>query len=502
MLIDDDDELREATAALLEREGYEVHRCTGAEEGLEHLRLGAAPDLILLDLMMPHMDGWEFRVEQKRDPRFSAIPVVAMSADRSAKAEAIDAYAYLRKPVSEIELLDTIGNLVQSLERERLDARTRELERLRALGALAAGIAHHVNNPLAFVLGSLELAQQQANDLGARLTGPDAFSMVGLNQVLARAQRGAERIASIVRGIAMFATADTEQVLAIDVNEVLESSIQVAVNELRHSARLERDYAPVPSVQGNPAKLGQVFLDLLLNAVRAIGEGTHREHVIRVGTSTGPGRTAVITISDTGRGLTPSLKARVFDPFFSTKSAGAGMSFGLFASREIIEDMGGRIEVESDVYRGSTYRVILPSGRPAAVPRPSTVGASPDRKRPVVMVVDDEPIMCDLTEALLGSDYEVITFTDSRAALASMLQGSFDVILCDLMMPGVSGIDVYERLTEERPDVAQKVVFMTGGAFTERARAFLAKTRRPQIRKPFRREELTDAIEAQLSPRH
>lgn len=500
MLVDDDDQLRSAMAKLLEREGYDVDACHDGIQALEHLRDGVMPDVILLDLRMPKMDGWEFRVEQKRDPRLASIPVVAMSADTSAKAAAIDAWAYLHKPVDERELLDTVGGLVQSLDREQLEARRKEAERLRSLGALAAGIAHQVNNPLAFVLGSLELAQQQANDLGARLTGPDAFSMVGLNQVLARAQRGAERIASIVRGISMFAMADTEEVVAIDLNEVVESAIQVASNELRHSARLERDYSSLPSVRGNPARLGQVFLDLLLNAVRAIGEGSQREHVIRVSTSAGPGRTAIVTISDTGRGLTPALKSRIFDAFFSTKSSGTGMSFGLYASREIVESMGGTIEVESDVYQGSLYRVTLPGGGAALRSRSAAIGTS--RKRPAVLVIDDEPIMCDLTAALLGDLYEVASFTDARAALASIIEGSFDVILCDLMMPGLNGIDLYERIEAARPELAQRVVFMTGGAFTERARDFLATTRRPQVRKPFRREELTDVIEAQLAPKH
>jgi len=502
LLVEDDDVLREALTQLLESNGYQVDACSDAPQALEHLRQGAVPDVILLDLVMPNMDGWEFRVEQKRDPVLASIPVVAMSADHSAKAQAIDAYAYLTKPVDEQQLLDTVEQIVHSLESERLDARTKELERLRSLGALAAGIAHQVNNPLAFVLGSLELAQQQASDLGARLSGPDAFSMVGLNQVLVRAQRGAERIASIVRGISMFAMADTDEVIAIDVNEVLESSIQVASNEVRHSGRLERDYANVPKVRGNPAKLGQVFLDLLLNAVRAIGEGSHREHVIHVGTSIGPGRTAIITISDTGRGLSPALKSRIFDPFFSTKSSGSSMGFGLFASREIVQSMGGRIEVESELYKGSTYRVILPTCVAQSPVRRSLASPDSGRTKPCVLIVDDEPVMCDLTAALLGDEYEVATFTDARAALASMLDGSFDVILCDLMMPGLSGMDLYERLEDERPDLAQRVVFITGGAFTERARAFLAKTRRPQVRKPFRREELTDVIESQLSLKH
>ncbi len=504
MVIDDDDQLRKAMADLLEERGYIVDSCAGGQEALGRLRAGALPDVILLDLRMPHMDGWEFRIEQRRDPNWASIPVVALSADRSPKAVAIDADAYLTKPVDERVLVETIELVVRTLDSDRRRARASELDRLHSLGALAAGIAHEVNNPLAFVLGNLELAQRKAAELEARLSGPDAFSMVGLRQLLTRAQRGAERIESVVRGVSMFASADTDAVHAVDVHEVLESSLQLASNEIRHCARLERAYESVPHVRGNPTQLGQVFLNLLLHAVRAIRACPPGDHAIRVATTTSPHRDVIVSISDTGRGLTPTLKGRIFDASFAVRS-GDGLELGLSVSRELIAAMGGTIEVESELDKGSTVRVIVPSYALSLVRAPASTASARSqvrRRRPRLLVVDDEPLMCELIVAVLGATYDVATFTEPRAALASMLEGSFDLVLCDLMMPDLTGMDLHDRVAVERPELNERFVFLTGGAFTERAREFLAKTRRPQVRKPFRNQELIDVIEAQLALKH
>lgn len=497
-VVDDDDDLAEAIAHILGRHGYASKCWTDARDALEHFKSGACPDLVLLDLLMPHMNGWEFRLALKRDPRLASIPVVAMSIDHSAQAAAIDVHAYLRKPFDDVLLLDTIDELISDTTSARRRARAAELDRLQSLGSLAAGIAHEVNNPLTFVLGNLELAQDKAAALQARLTGPEAFSMVGICQLLSRAQRGADRITDVVRRVSIFARADSATETGIDVLDVLESSLQLAANEIRHCARLERDLRSVSMVRGNPTELGQVFLNLILNAVRAIGEHESDNHVITVRTEMTALGEVLVTIADTGLGTSPALSAPLFDLSRTSRQR----RLGLAVSEELIRGMGGAIDFESTRHNGSIARVRLPAFS-SPVARVTTAGPAtrvPVRKpgRACVLVVDDEPLMCELILELVGDAYDIATFTDPGAALASMLEGSFDVIFCDLMMPGVSGNDLYERVVTQRPELANKFVFISGGAFTERAREFLATTRLPQVSKPFTREALVNAIESQL----
>ena len=503
MVVEDDDDVREAVVLLLEAQDYTIEAHSNALDALAALRGGALPDVILLDLNMPEMDGWEFRVQQKRDPSWASIPVIAISADSSAKAAAIDAHAYMTKPVEPQELLDTIGRLLTTLERERLHERAKELERLSSLGVLAGGIAHEINNPLSFVLGNVQLAERKLLELEQRLNGAEAFSVVGIRQVLTRAKRGAERISSVVGSVAMFARADTDELMAVDVRELLDTTLQLASNEIRHAAKLERAFEPVPVVLASRAKLGRVFLNLLLNAVHATSAKLSGDHVIRVATSVGSNRDVVVSISDTGPGIPPELMPRIFDPFFALSPAGSSTGLGLGLTRELVNDLGGSVSVESSE-RGSTFRVALPSRNLPILETTGTQGATAARvrrKRPRILVIDDEPMLCQLLRDTLISEYEVETCNTPQAGLDMLLADSFDVILCDLMMPEITGIDVYEKLLEQRPEQARGMIFITGGVFTDRARKFLATTRRPQVRKPFRHEELIDAIEALLSPK-
>lgn len=501
LLVEDDAQIREAITDLLEDEGYEVDKCVDALEALQMLESGHVPDVILLDLMMPRMDGWEFRVRQLRDPRLARIPVIALSADSSAKARAMDVDAYLQKPVSDQALLNTVSRLLGALQEERVAARAHELERLSSLGVLSAGIAHEINNPLSFVSGNVELARRKCEELRASLGPERAAELDIIDRLLHHAQRGATRIAEVVRGVSTFSRPDTGEVTAIDLREVLESSVQLVANEIRHRARLERDYRDVPKVTGNSAKLGQALLNLLINAVHAIDEGASERHTIRVATEQAPDGSAVITISDTGRGLTSRMVSRLFDPQGSDGQGGPGLTI----SQRIIHEMGGDIRVMSAPNRGSTFRVTLPArvearqtegtqGEPAATPGPQ---ASPQRAR--LLVVDDEQLMCDLLSAMLGEEYEVVALSNAKEALARLTQGeTFDLLLCDLMMPELTGMDLYSELARTRPEQAARMVFMTGGTFTERAHRFLEEHGRVQLQKPFRHEQLLSLVRTRL----
>jgi CheY-like chemotaxis protein len=204
LLIDDEDDVREAVALLLERSGFAVTGCSDALTALDRLQQDSLPDVILLDLMMPTMDGWEFRLRQRSNPRWAGIPVLALSADRSAKAEVIDADGFLPKPVEHRQLIDAVTRLTAGA-RPRRRRRGKSLERWRPLGELASEIVRHAELPVGAALGNLQLAQRKAGELAGRLRGPEAFSMVGVRQLLQRAQRAVERVEALLQGTAIFA---------------------------------------------------------------------------------------------------------------------------------------------------------------------------------------------------------------------------------------------------------------------------------------------------------
>jgi len=505
MVIDDDDELRGMLVSALNVH-YDVLSYADARAAIEQLRAGALPDLILLDLRMPGMNGWEFRIEQKQEPRWASIPVIAISADTSPQAAAIDSQAYFSKPIALDVLLKSIGGLLHALEEERREARARALERLSSLGMMATGVAHEVNNPLLFLTGNLALAEEQCRELDKRLTGAEAHALSGIRQRLASANRGAERIADVVRGISEFATADTDEVVSVDVAHLIESTLQLVANEMRHVSRVEREL-PMLTITTNPGRLRQVFLNLIQRAVRGMRDLGGANHVLRVDVRADARDGVIISISDTGPGLPPQVLRRVFEPFSSVKTATVGMGLALAISRELVQSLGGTLEVDSQLSEGSTFRIILPSRmrNELAPSNPPHVAITPApqslRKR--LLVIDDEPMICKLLETYLASDYDVVALTQPAVALMRLLGGErFDLIVCDMMMPGVTGMDLYERAVSNLPELGKRFIFMTGGAASEAARTFLTATRPPQLLKPFRRHELIEALEAQLSTKH
>jgi CheY-like chemotaxis protein/nitrogen-specific signal transduction histidine kinase len=499
MVVEHEGSTRAALTLLIEAEGHSVVSCPSAARALGFLREGAAPDLIVLDLLMPEMDGWEFRVQQKREPKWASIPVIAISSDSSAKAEAIDAAAYLQKPIADQLFVETIRRVARDLLESRAVARDSEFQRLVSLGSLIGGIAHEINNPLAFVEGSLELLQRQLVALAGPGRTLEPLGLANALRALERTKVGVKRITDVVRCVSMFAWADPSIDAAIDVHQSLESSLQVAANEIRHCAMLERRYQAVARVKGNPAKLGQVFLNLILNAVFEINESGLDNQLIRVSTAQ-EGPNVVITVEDTATVHDRLSVKSMFDPLATLASGKMGRNFGLAVSRELVEALGGTIEVRCNQASGVSFRVLLPRVSEEVYPapvRPSVLGVT--AKRCGIAVIDDDELMCEVLASLLSEDYEVVSFSSPHAALAAALDGTFDLILCDVMMPELNGIELYERLVRERPELASRFVFLTGGAFTERARLFLRATDRPTLQKPFSRQALLKVIESTLA---
>ncbi|MDP9148429.1 MAG: response regulator [Myxococcota bacterium] len=505
LVVEDDVDIREALDGLLSLEGFRVAGCCNGREALEWLRSSPKPDLILLDLMMPIMDGWQFRVAQKGDPTLSSIPVLALSADATAKAAAIDADAYLKKPVDYETLIDTIDRLLVASEHRDLQARLAQTDRLTALGTLAAGVAHEINNPLAYVLLNLGYVIEEL----PRLLSPSEERVVELRVALEHARNGGERIRDIVRSLKTFSRPDNESRTSLDIAHVLEATLAMVSNELRHRARVVKDFSYAPDVMANEARLGQVFLNLLLNAIQALPEGRSDTNEIRVVVRSLASDRVGVEVHDNGTGIPAEIRGRIFEPFFTTKPVGIGTGLGLAICHGIVTSLGGMLSVESEVGKGSVFRVELPAmgGAPQASTASHTNGvAAPSRSTPLrgrILVIDDEPIVCFSLERLLSAEGEVISLTTARDGIARIEAGErFDIILCDLMMPEMDAPAMHERLRQLAPSQAERMVFMTGGAFTMRARDFLQSVPNAQLGKPFDVDALVALVRTRIAAVH
>jgi CheY-like chemotaxis protein/anti-sigma regulatory factor (Ser/Thr protein kinase) len=254
-------------------------------------------------------------------------------------------------------------------------------------------------------------------------------------------------------------------------------------------------------VTADDGRLAQVFINLLVNAAHAIPEGRSNDNRITVRTCTdGDGR-AVIEIEDTGRGIPPDVQSRVFDPFFTTKGIGEGTGLGLSICHGIISGIGGQISIDSAVERGTTVKVVLPAApeQPAAPPPVDRApAAAHGARRHRVMLVDDEPLVANSIERLLRRDYDVTIASCGQDAIDHITGGErFDAIVSDVMMPNMTGIELIEELQRLAPDQAERLIFLSGGAFTAQTRERLDQLGAPQLEKPVSASELRACL-AQL----
>ncbi len=368
-------------------------------------------------------------------------------------------------------------------QRVKLQQQLLLADRLVSMGTLAAGVAHEINNPLMYVMTNLDLVRRQLAQ--GTLDGPQRDRLL---RALGQALEGSERVRQIVRGLRTFSRGDDEPRGPVHVVQVLTASLDIAHNALRHRARLRRDFQPVPPVEANEARLGQVFLNLLVNAAQAIDEDSPAEaNEVSVSVAWNPARErVVVSVQDTGRGIPPALLGRVFDPFFTTKTVGEGTGLGLSICHGIVKGLGGDLEVESTLGVGTTFRVLLPPSAGSVASRRTSTPPVGITRRLRVLVVDDEANLRLSLVQILSIEHEVEEAGSARVVLDRVRTGArWDVILCDLMMPDMSGIDLFAALEHEAPSLARRTIFLTGGAFTARAQAFLARVPNPRLEKPF-----------------
>ncbi len=389
------------------------------------------------------------------------------------------------------------GTLTDVTERRSLQARLELAGRLASVGTLAAGVAHEINNPLAYVGGNLSVV---AETLDRTIAGTplDRDAALELREAVSDALDGTARVRDIVNDLRRFARPAAEGArVPLDVRAELEAAIGIARHQIAAHAALKVNVRePLPAVVVGRHELGQVLVNLLVNAAQAIPEGRAAENEVRVA-AWADGGAVVLEVSDTGSGIPAEVLPHVFDPFFTTKEAGAGMGLGLAICHGIVTAAGGTIEVESEVGAGTRFRVRLPgAGAPLAAEPPRADGAAV-RARRRVLVVDDDQLVARAVARMLANAHDVEVLTSAREGARRIEAGErWDVVLCDLIMPDMTGMALAERLARTAPEMLPRLVFVTGGAFTEGSRAFLESGTWRVLEKPIDPAALREVVGA------
>ncbi len=382
-------------------------------------------------------------------------------------------------------------------ERRKLQARLAQSDRLASVGTLAAGVAHEINNPLAYVLSNLEYARRRFGECASLIDDIDARERI--TESLEHARDGAVRVQTIVRDLKTFSRGGDESRQNVYLERAIEAALTMAHPLIRGRARILRDYKPTDAVWADEGRLAQVFLNLVINAAQAITDGAPARNEIRVRVFETEDNRVCGEVSDTGEGIDPAHLPRVFEPFFTTRASGVGTGLGLSVCHGLVTAFGGEITAESQLGRGTTFRVTLPRSVAEAPSRDAPTDrrkrlSRPRRRR--LLVVDDETLLARSIELQLQEDHDVEIVATGHAAIERLRrEPPFDLVLCDMMLPDISGMDVYEQARAIGNGSHERFVFMTGGSFTPRVFKFLRDNEVPCLEKPFTAEQLKEIID-------
>jgi signal transduction histidine kinase len=517
----------------LAEQGFDAFAVASSAEEAIATAASKRPDVVLMDIRIKGpTDG--IAAAQALRERFG-MPIIFLTAHADARtlarAKSTEPSGYLLKPVKSSELKVCIELALhkrgsqQRLERTAEDERlTRErldsIERLASLARMAAGVAHQINNPLTVVLANAELVTRELERRRDGVAQPGAEASADRQrldetiQVQTELRLAAQRIARIVANIQFFCQPSSPPSARADVRRAIERALRQTTTDLSGCARVIQDLRPVPKVKTSDAHLTEVMKQLLLNAAQAIEARSGAPNEIRIHTRLAEDGQVLIEVADTGCGLSPEVQRRMFEPFFTTKPLGAGTGLGLSICHGIVASAGGRLSLEARPEGGAQVSVLLPSvesasGQMSVVPRLGTFAArSPrlrlpsakrlSREQRRILMVDDEPMLLRSVRRLLP-EYEIVCVESAKKALALLDAGRpFDLIVSDVMMPEMSGIDFYEELCARYPDEARRVVFVTGGALGHHVGNFLGSVPNMRLEKPFAAADLRRVIEQAL----
>jgi PAS domain S-box-containing protein len=402
--------------------------------------------------------------------------------------------------VSAGPLFDTDGTIVGIVasgrdvtESKKVEQQLLQTEKLAAMGQMIAGVAHELNNPLTAILGVTDLLRQRADDETSR-------------RQTDLVHQQARRAANIVQGLLAFARPSAPSHNRIKLEEVVQTALQARQTSLRENG-VTVEFLPepnLPAAQGDPKQLLQVFLALIVNAEQAIREvrdhGSLRVRLARAGDK------VVVSFEDDGTGIRADVLPKIFDPFFTTKRPGGGTGLGLTMCLAIAKEHGGTIDVQSDPGAGAVFRVVLPAASSAALAetpaaKRTGTGVSNLLRGHSALVVDDEEGIRELIQVGLSArGLEVECAGSSEEALERLASRSYDAILCDFNLPGLSGEQLFERLRARRDGFKQHFVFMTGDLLDGPAVKTIKQQGAQVVQKPFQISELAALLAETFEP--
>lgn len=386
-------------------------------------------------------------------------------------------------------------------ERKKTDDRSRDIrhqlmqaEKMAALGQTISGVAHELNNPLATILSWAErLAEQQA----------DEKTRQGLDIIRSES----ERAARIVRNLLTFARKRQTTRALVDLNQVVRETLALRgeAQRLHHIEVREDLAADLPQVFADSHQIKQVLLNLLINAEQALGS-SGRGGTVGVRTERDAERGVVrLEVADDGPGISEEVQGRIFDPFFTTKDVGKGTGLGLTVAYAIVQEHAGRISVRSRPGAGATFTVELPVAAELLRAR-----GGPSAQQPIpldafkglrVLVVEDEPALAAaVAESLTDAGFIVDRAGDGEEGLARLAEHRYDLLICDLKMPKIDGVQFYRAMAAAAPALARRVIFVTGDVAGTTAERFLDETGCCWLSKPFRLGDLLRAARDTLAP--
>jgi signal transduction histidine kinase len=378
-----------------------------------------------------------------------------------------------------------------------------QMEKMASIGLLTAGVAHEINNPLAFIVPNFERIESWVASMKAEPCGQRGASLDELGTLVSECRRGLDRIARLVKQLRIFSHPGRQDLQPIDVDELVRSVVAMVEREVAGHAAITVYSSHDSVARGNDDQLRQVLLNLLLNSAQSF-PAERADGRIEVFVEHKDGLVSIRVI-DNGCGIAPENVRRVFDPFFTTKTVGHGTGLGLAISRDLVKKMDGNVTLDSQLGRGTSATVTLREWRddaadqqqvePPRTPTPELIAPAMGRRLSII-IVEDETALLQPLRRMLGEQHDVLTFSDSTDGMRCLIERDPpDIIICDVNMPEVDGIELFKQVTRVRPFLAERFVFLTGGNSDELA-TLMAEAPTRILEKPVHRKDLIAVIDA------